>query len=271
MPHHPTSFEQGPSQQSRSSSWPPPCNSSHGVNVQNLQVGSGLIKVKSVELLEVESYFDFHVPGYLNYWAGGVWHHNSGKSVALHSIICWLIGKTNPKDLGLVLLDPKGGEEFSPYEGLPHIVKLERDVSRATSLLHSLVGEMEARYGGRSRDRRLVVVIDEWAEVFDQAPSAAAPLKRLLQKARAARIHVVLATQRPSVKVISGDLKANLPTRLALRVATGTDSKVIIDQTGAERLLDKGDGLLLTPSGIRRVQVPWTDEGIVDELRRHYL
>ena len=194
-----------------------------------------------------------------------------GKSVSLHSTICWLVAKNSPTDLGLVLCDPKGGEEFGRYDGLPHVVSIERTADETVSVLQQLVDQMERRYHGTSsKARRLVLVIDEWAEIMDQSKSAVLPLKRLLQKARAARIHVVLATQRPSVKVIPGDLKANLPTRLCLRVATGTDSRVVLDEYGAEKLLGKGDGLLLTPQGIQRLQVPWVEPEIYDALKRHY-
>ena len=194
-----------------------------------------------------------------------------GKSVSLHSTICWLIAKNRSEDLGVLLCDPKGGEEFDRYEGLTHVMGIQRTADEAVSVLQQLVEQMECRYHGTSsKDRRLVLVIDEWAEIMDQSSSAVLPLKRLLQKARAARIHVILATQRPSVKVIPGDLKANLPTRLCLRVATGTDSRVVLDEYGAEKLLGKGDGLLLTPQGVQRLQVPWVDSKVYEALRSHY-
>jgi len=192
-----------------------------------------------------------------------------GKSVFLHMMICWLLAKHSSADLRLLLVDPKG-DELDIYRGLPHVAGMCSDAGESVDLLEALVEEMDARYRGRTKDPSIVLVIDEWADLFDQAPTAKTPLKRLLQKARAACIHVVLATQRPSVKVIGGDLKANLPTRLCLRAATGVDSKVVLDETGAEKLLGRGDGLLKTAGGIARIQVPYAGPEFVKKLHRHY-
>lgn len=182
----------------------------------------------------------------------------SGKSICVHTmIVSLLLGRT---PIRFVLIDPKR-LEFAAYRGmsellLPPIV----DARDATQALETLVGAMEARYkvleraGARDiaeyRARGgqmayVVAVVDEWADLYvTEGKRIELPVVRLAQKARAAGIHLVLATQRPSVKVLPGIIKANFPARVALRVTNMTDSRVVLDQNGAERLLGRGDMLV---------------------------
>jgi S-DNA-T family DNA segregation ATPase FtsK/SpoIIIE len=182
----------------------------------------------------------------------------SGKSICVHTMICSLIAA--PVDVRFLLIDPKM-LEFRAYEEHPMLAHpVITDAMRATRALGSVVNEMERRYtelarvgcrdigeynarGGRMT--YVVVVIDEWADLHSmQGKGIELPVVRLAQKARAAGIHMVLATQRPSVKVLSGLIKGNFPARIALKVTNMTDSRVILDRNGAERLLGRGDMLV---------------------------
>ncbi|MEN8208022.1 MAG: DNA translocase FtsK, partial [Candidatus Fermentibacteria bacterium] len=201
----------------------------------------------------------------------------SGKSVCMHSIIASLLLKRTPSQVRLAMIDPKM-LELSIYEGIPHLwapVVIETD--KATGLLQALVSEMENRYKRLSRigvrsidefnarltqeseDERLpyiVVFIDELADLMltvsrDIEPS----ISRLAHMARAVGIHMVLATQRPSVDVITGVIKANFPSRIAFNVQSKTDSRTILDMNGAEKLLGKGDMLYLPTTSPEPVRV----------------
>lgn len=182
----------------------------------------------------------------------------SGKSVALHTMICSLL--SSPIYGGFILIDPKR-LEFQAYQGMSSLfAPIITDSEDAVAAMQALVVEMEERYerfarvgcrdivefnrhGGRMP--YVFVVIDEWADLFAmQAKAIESPVVRLAQKSRAAGIHMVLATQRPSVKVLPGLIKANFPARIALKVTNMTDSRVVLDQNGAEKLLGMGDMLV---------------------------
>lgn len=200
----------------------------------------------------------------------------SGKSVLLNVIIKALIEQNTPEDLRLVLIDPKQ-VELTIHEGLPHLEMAPIvEVQEAARAFWALVENMEERYGllraakarnideynARATERmpKMVVVVDELADMMLQKQEAGMPVEtaiiRLAQKARAAGIHLVLGTQRPSVDVVTGLLKANIPTRIAFRTASEVDSRVILDTEGAEKLLGKGDLLFLDPGsrGLQRLQ-----------------
>ncbi len=186
----------------------------------------------------------------------------SGKSVCINSIIVSLLYKASPEQVRLLLIDPKM-VELAPYNHLPHLVTpVVTDAKQATAALKWAVEEMEKRYtlfvdaGVRDIDRYnlttdeplpyIVIVIDELADLMMVSPQDVEDcIIRIAQKARACGIHLLLATQRPSVDVITGNIKANVPTRLAFAVFSQVDSRTILDQSGAERLLGRGDMLFL--------------------------
>uniref|UniRef100_UPI00406C37E6 DNA translocase FtsK n=1 Tax=Psychrobacillus sp. FSL H8-0483 TaxID=2921389 RepID=UPI00406C37E6 len=190
----------------------------------------------------------------------------SGKSVFINSLLVSLLYKATPEEVKLLLIDPKM-VELAPFNHIPHLVSpVITDVKAATAALKWAVEEMERRYQlfahvgvrdiGRfntlATEKRqfaqrlpyLVIVIDELADLMMMAPAEVEEaICRIAQKARACGIHLVLATQRPSVDVITGLIKANIPTRIAFSVSSQIDSRTILDQQGAERLLGKGDML----------------------------
>jgi DNA segregation ATPase FtsK/SpoIIIE-like protein len=202
----------------------------------------------------------------------------SGKSVFLNTIIKALSSQMEPEDLHMILIDPKR-TEFVEHENLPHLeVGVITESEQVESALRWAVGEMEDRYKKlrearvkdikeyRKRNRDipyLVIVIDELSDLMlsgDWRKSIEESIIRLAQKARAVGIHIVAATQRPSVDVIPGIMKANFPTQIAFMVNKKIDSQVIIDQPGAEELLGKGDMLIASPGiqGIQRLQAYYT-------------
>lgn len=182
----------------------------------------------------------------------------SGKSVCLHSLILSLCLTRTPEQVRFVLIDPKR-VEFSAYTALVH---LEQSVitegSEALDALNTLVKIMEerevqlAQAGARHigelaegiRPARLVVVVEELADLLTQTPAAEEALIRLAQKARSSGIHLILATQRPDAKTFSGLLRSNVPSRVALTVQKSSESKIILDEVGAEKLLGRGDMLV---------------------------
>ncbi|MGG1251950.1 DNA translocase FtsK [Brevibacillus agri] len=186
----------------------------------------------------------------------------SGKSVCINSIIVSLLYKATPEQVRLLLIDPKM-VELAPYNHLPHLVTpVVTEAKQATAALKWAVEEMEKRYalfvdaGVRDIDRYnqttddqlpyIVIIIDELADLMMVSPQDVEDcIIRIAQKARACGIHLLLATQRPSVDVITGNIKANVPTRLAFAVFSQVDSRTILDQSGAERLLGRGDMLFL--------------------------
>ncbi len=209
----------------------------------------------------------------------------SGKSVGLNALLLSMLFRTPPEELRLILIDPKM-LEFAVYEGIPHLLTpVVTDMKDAASSLHWCVNEMERRYklmsdigvrniGGYNVKIKeisklgsyigasgiehqgnlpyIVVIADEFADMMMMVGKKVEQLiARLAQKARAAGIHLILATQRPSVDVITGLIKANIPTRLSFQVSSKIDSRTIIDQQGAEALLGSGDMLYLSPgSGV---------------------
>ena len=204
----------------------------------------------------------------------------SGKSVCTNSIIISLLYKNTPEELKLLLIDPKT-VEFEPYNGIPHLlVPVVTDPRKAAGALGWAVTEMEKRYKMLS-DRKvrnieeynefvenlgdpeiekmpyIVIMIDEFADLMQTASKEVEDhIARIAAKARAAGIHLLLATQRPSVDVITGVIKANIPTRIALTTSSQIDSRTIIDSAGAEKLLGRGD-MLFSPVGTskpKRVQ-----------------
>lgn len=192
----------------------------------------------------------------------------SGKSVCIGSIAVCLCMNNRPEDLKLVLIDPKM-VELTRFTGLPHIIgKPESDMDRIPGVLRWVTREMDSRYKqfadvgarnladfnessqrrGEERLPRIVVLIDELADLMLQSPiETEKTICRLAQMARATGIHMVVATQRPSVDVVTGLIKANFPARISFSVASATDSRVILDQVGAESLLGRGDMLFLNP------------------------
>ena len=192
----------------------------------------------------------------------------SGKSVCINSILVSLLYKSAPHELKLMLIDPKM-VELAPFNHIPHLVSpVITDVKAATEALKWAVEEMERRYqlfmhsGTRDITRYnklceesgmyaqklpyLLIVIDELADLMMMSPAdVELAISRLAQKARACGIHLILATQRPSVDVITGTLKSNIPTRIAFAVSSQIDSRTILDSQGAERLLGRGDMLYL--------------------------
>ncbi|HZW05050.1 MAG TPA: DNA translocase FtsK, partial [Anaerolineaceae bacterium] len=188
----------------------------------------------------------------------------SGKSVCVNSILCSLLLNNTPNDLRLVLVDPKR-VELTGYNGIPHLLSpVVTDAEKVVGALQWMQREMDARYhrfsqtgarniqdyNGKTTARLpyIVAVIDELADLMMLAPDETErAITRLAQLARATGIHLIIATQRPSVDVVTGLIKANFPARIAFAVASGTDSRVILDQPGAERLLGRGDMLFQAP------------------------
>ena len=198
---------------------------------------------------------------------------NSGKSVFLGSLIISLIYKYSPEELRLILIDPKK-TEFVIYQNLPHLIinEIITDVQKTVRCLDWAIREMERRYKlfqdmsmagtyvvnadeynahvEKKEDKlpKIVVIVDELADLMLAAKKEIEDrIQSLTQKARAAGIHLILATQRPSTDVITGVIKSNLPTRIAFAVASEVDSRVILDQTGAHKLLGRGDFLYTMP------------------------
>ena len=233
----------------------------------------------------------------------------AGKSVQINTLLCSLLTRRTPDELRLILIDPKR-VELRPYRGIPHLLTpliLEpdqaktvlqhacRELDRRTRILEEhgvrnidgfnrLVEKMAAREARRRRKKdepepeipsplpRLVIVVDELADLFIHAKAEVTPaIQRLLSLGRAEGIHLVLATQRPSTDIISGTLKANLPTRIAFRVASYVDSRTILDRVGAEMLLGKGDMLMMRPGAdLPRAQGAYVDEREVGKLVRFW-
>lgn len=203
----------------------------------------------------------------------------SGKSVCINTIIMSILYKADPEDVKLIMIDPKV-VELSVYNGIPHLlIPVVTDPKKAAGALHWAVAEMDDRYEKFSqynvRDLdgynkkvesiddiddpnkpkklpKIVVIVDEMADLMMVAPGDVEDaICRLAQKARACGIHLILATQRPSVNVITGLIKANMPSRIAFSVSSGVDSRTILDMNGAEKLLGKGD-MLFYPQGFQK-------------------
>ena len=213
----------------------------------------------------------------------------AGKSACVNAMLSSLLLRATPHELRLVLIDPKQ-VELNHYESIPHLLTPVITSPRmAANALQNLVKEMEQRYSimslaktrslielNRSREKRgdaplpyIVCVIDELADLMMVAPADVEDsIIRLAQKARAVGIHLVLATQSPRVDVITGMIKANVPSRIAFSVSSQTDSRVILDQNGAESLLGQGD-MLFSPVGssrLQRIQGAYIDEPQIEAL-----
>jgi DNA segregation ATPase FtsK/SpoIIIE, S-DNA-T family len=224
----------------------------------------------------------------------GKWPHcvvagatGTGKSVMLNSIICALLFKCSPQECRFIMIDPKL-VELSLYDGIPHLLTpVVTDIEhKAVSAFAWAVAEMERRYqlfaaakvrnleaynelSGFQAEPYIVIVVDE---LGDMMVVAAAEIEkyiiRLAQKSRAVGIHLVLATQRPTVNILTGTIKANIPTRFAFKVTSQVDSRVVIDQSGAETLIGRGDMLFIPPndSKPKRVQGVFVSEEEVKSL-----
>ncbi len=220
----------------------------------------------------------------------------SGKSVCINTIIMSILYKADPDDVKLILIDPKV-VELSVYNGIPHLlIPVVTDPKKAAGALHWAVAEMMDRYQKfadcQVRDLKgynqkiaalehvedetkptklpqIIVIVDELADLMMVAPGDVEDaICRLAQLARAAGIHLIIATQRPSVDVITGLIKANMPSRIAFSVSSGVDSRTILDMNGAEKLLGNGD-MLFYPQGYQkplRVQGPFVSDSEVEEV-----
>lgn len=226
----------------------------------------------------------------------------SGKSVFINSLISSLALRHSPKDLRFIMMDPKM-VELAAYNELPHMATpvVTDPAGEGKAILEAVVVEMESRYerlrqlGVRNiagyndtiRQKRksdfksftgkwqtmpyIVLVIDELADMMMVlGKEAEIPITRIAQKARAAGIHMVIATQRPSAEVVTGLIKANFPTRVAFRVLSGVDSRTILDQSGAETLLGRGDMLYLSPRGMTRLHGAFLSDGEVQGLVKSF-
>ncbi len=217
----------------------------------------------------------------------------SGKSVCMNALITCLVFNNTPEELHLILIDPKK-VELIRFNGLPHLIgNVETEADRAVGVLRWLTAEMDRRYElfaavgarnlggynrkmGRDKSKKLpylAVFIDELADLMYTYPGdVERTLCRLAQMARATGIHLVVATQRPSTDVITGLIKANFPARLSFSVASGADSRVILDGVGAEHLLGKGDMLFLAPdaSGPQRIQGVFVSDAEIEAVVRHW-
>ncbi|QYK51072.1 MAG: DNA translocase FtsK [Anaerolineales bacterium] len=216
----------------------------------------------------------------------------SGKSVCVNALICCLLLNNTPETLRLIMIDPKR-VELTGYNGIPHLLTpVVVEIDRVVGILQWVTHEMDKRYqrfakvGARhiidynqrvQQDGEklpyLVVIIDELADLMMVAPDQTEKLiTRMAQLARATGIHLVLATQRPSVDVVTGLIKANFPARIAFAVASTTDSRVILDQPGAERLLGKGDMLFQPPDAPAavRLQGAFLAESEITRITTHW-
>ncbi|MDP9352262.1 MAG: DNA translocase FtsK, partial [Chloroflexota bacterium] len=217
----------------------------------------------------------------------------AGKSACLNSIISGFLFQHTPDELRFLMVDPKM-VELKTYDGIPHLVwPVVTEMEKVVGVLKYAVGEMERRYKefselgirnlegynrrreaqGEPKLQHMVVIIDELADLMMAAPEEVeASICRLAQMARAVGIHLILATQRPSVDVLTGLIKANFPSRIAFAVSSQIDSRVILDMPGAERLLGRGDMLFIGPDSTKpiRVQGAWVGDEEIDAVVAHW-
>jgi S-DNA-T family DNA segregation ATPase FtsK/SpoIIIE len=217
----------------------------------------------------------------------------AGKSVCVNALICCYLLHNTPDDLRLIMVDPKR-VELTVYAGIPHLLApVVVDTQKVVGVLQWVLREMDLRYHklaqagtrniaeynarveaqGEKKLPRLVVFIDELADLMMLAPEETqTAITRLAQLARATGIHLVIATQRPSVEVVTGIIKANFPARIAFAVASNTDSRVILDQPGAERLLGRGDMLFQAPDAPApiRLQGTYVSDNEIQRLANYW-
>ena len=212
----------------------------------------------------------------------------SGKSVFINSLLISMMAHSHPDELKLTIIDPKT-VEFTAYKGLPYMLCDPLvDMSKANNFVLYLVEEMERRYElfakygvkklaeyqEKQRENEdmeklpyIVLVIDEFADLISQYKDVEKPIARIGQKARAAGIHMIIATQSPRREVITGLIKANVPSRISLMVANSTESQIILDETGGEKLRPKGDFLLKMNGGqVSRGQAPFVSNDEIAEI-----
>lgn len=213
----------------------------------------------------------------------------SGKSVFIHSLIISLLMKNTPETLNFILIDPKR-VELIKYENTPHLLMDPIvDLKKVISVMNWLIDEMEKRYKEFQQNRvrdieaynrlqiqkrkkimpKIVFIIDEMADLMvKQGNAVEAAIIRLSQMARATGIHLVLATQRPSVDVVTGLIKANIPNRICFKVASQVDSRTVLDYSGAEKLIGAGDMLFMSTlfGGIKRIQAPLVSEKEIERI-----
>ena len=211
----------------------------------------------------------------------------SGKSVCINTIILSLLYKYTPEKCNLILIDPKM-LELSAYEGIPHLLcPVITEAKKATAALGWAVKEMESRYklmtsvgvknidGYNSKHKKhmpyIVVIVDEMSDLMLIAGKEIENyIQRLSQMARAAGIHIIMATQRPSVDVITGTIKANFPTRISFQVSSKIDSRTILGEQGAEQLLGKGDMLFMSSANrIIRIHSPYVSESEIEKVNSY--
>ena len=286
---------------------PVPGKQAVGIEVPNAKTSIVGFKDMIDELRKNESYMKMRVPMILGKTITGdpividvakmphmiiAGTTGSGKSVCINSLVNTIIYQKSPKDVRLIMVDPKV-VELTVYDGIPHLLTpVITDAKRAIKALDWLVGEMErrysmlARYGVRNimglnekiesgevkgveKVPYILLIMDEFADIIAVVGKEMdIAIGRIAAKARAAGIHMILATQRPSADVITGTLKSNLPGRIAFAVSSGINSRVILDEMGAENLLGKGDMFLLDPSqmGTRRIQGAFTSDSEVEAV-----
>lgn len=212
----------------------------------------------------------------------------SGKSVGINAMILSMLYKNTPETLRLIMIDPKM-LEFSMYNDIPHLLTpVITEPKKAIIALDNAVKEMERRYllmsGSKTKNIEnynqraeidgfekfpyIVIVIDEFADLMmSGGKEAEVSIARLAQKSRACGIHLIVATQRPSVDVVTSIIKSNLPSRISYKVGSKIDSKVVLDEFGAESLLGRGDMLFTPPGGgIVRLHAPWVDENEIEKI-----
>lgn len=200
----------------------------------------------------------------------------SGKSVGINSFLCSLLFRCSPEELRLILVDPKR-VELTMYENIPHLLTpVIVDAGKVISALKWACAEMDQRYqlfaknhvrniagynqlAGVEKIPNIIIIIDEFADIMMYSPNdVEEAVTRIAQMARAVGIHLILTTQRPSVNVITGLIKANIPTRIAFNVASAMDSRVILDTVGAEKLLGNGDMLYIPPDRAKPIRIQGT-------------
>lgn len=200
----------------------------------------------------------------------------SGKSVGINSFLCALLFRNSPEELQLILVDPKR-VELTMYQGIPHLLTpVIVEAGKVVSALKWACAEMDRRYQvlaanhvrnidgynelpGVKKMPKIVIIVDEFADIMMFAPNEVEEtVTRIAQMARAVGIHLVLSTQRPSVNVITGLIKANIPARIAFNVASAMDSRVVLDSVGAEKLLGNGDMLYIPPDQAKPVRIQGT-------------